>query len=113
MIRERVQNRPPSCSPHGRTRMIVFAGRRSGRLEGGEGISGLRRPRRASSHGAEKSASVSEGCRGGHRSGGLPHCCALVIVDDVPPDPVRATAHDIACRTSKVDTLAVRTCTFD
>ena len=56
-----------------------------------------------------KSGSVAESCRGGHMSGGLSHCRPLIIVDNVPPEPVRAAAHDIACRASEVDGLAVGT----
>src|SRR5215469_6469091 len=80
-----------------------------GRVAGGDGISRLRRPRRASPDGAEKSGSVAESCRGGHMSGWLSHCRPLIIVDNVPPEPVRAAADDIACRASEVHGLAVGT----
>ena len=33
----------------------------------------------------------------------------MIIVDDVPPVPIRAAVHDIACRASKVNILAVGT----
>jgi hypothetical protein len=42
-------------------------------------------------------------------SGGLSHCRPLIIVDNVPPEAIRAAAHDIACRASEVNVLAVRT----
>ena len=47
--------------------------------------------------------------RSPHMSGGLSHCRPLVIVDNVPPESIRAAAHDIACRASKVNILAVGT----
>ena len=56
-----------------------------------------------------KSGSVAESCRGAHMSGGLSHCRPLIIVDNVPPESIRAAAHDIACRASKVNILAVGT----
>jgi hypothetical protein len=80
-----------------------------GEFKGGDAISRFRRPRRASTHGAETSGSVAESCRGAYRSGELSHCRPLVIVDDVPPESIRAAAHDIACRASKVNILAVGT----
>jgi len=80
-----------------------------GRVEGGDGISRLRRPRRASPHGAEKSGSAAESFRDAHMSGGLSHCRPLIVVDNVPPESVRAAAHDVACRASKVNILAVGT----
>src|SRR5262249_37186275 len=55
------------------------------------------------------SGSVTESCRGAHMSGGLSHCRPLIIVDDVPPESIRAAAHDIACRASKVNILAAGT----
>src|SRR3954469_5321748 len=42
-------------------------------------------------------------------SGGLPYCGPLIVVDDVPPESIRAAAHDIACRASKVNILTVGT----
>jgi hypothetical protein len=45
--------------------------------------------------------------RGAHTSGGLSHCRPLIIVDNVSPESIRAAAHDIACRASKVNILAV------
>src|SRR5438105_4268390 len=60
-------------------------------------------------HGTEKSGFVAESCRGAHMSGGLWHCSALIIVDNVPPESIRAAAHDIACRALKVNILAVGT----
>lgn len=68
---------------------------------------------RASPLGAERSGSVTESCRSGHMSGGLSHGRPLIIVDDVPPEPVRAAAYDIACRASKVNIPAVRTFAFN
>ena len=62
-----------------------------------------------SADGTEKSGSVAESCRGAHMSGGLSHCRPLIIVDNVPPESIRAAAHDIACRASKVNILAVGT----
>jgi hypothetical protein len=98
----------PPRSPHGRTGMIVFPGV-GDRVEGGDGISRVRRPRRASPHGAEKSGSVARSCRGVPMSGGLSHCRSLVIVDNVSPESIGAAAHDVACRASKVNILAVGT----
>src|SRR4029453_18652204 len=60
-------------------------------------------------HGAQKIGSVAESCRGTHMSGGLSHCRPLIVVDDVPPESIRAAAHDIACRASKVNILALGT----
>jgi hypothetical protein len=85
-----------------------LSGASLGRVEGGDGISRLRRPRRASPHGAEKSGSGAESCRDAHTSGGLSHSRALIIVDNVPPEPIRTAAHDVACRASKVNILAIR-----
>ncbi len=84
-----------------------------GWVEGGDGIPRLRRPRRASPHGAEKSGFVGESCRGAQMSGGLSHCRPLIIVDNVPSESIRAAAHDIACRASKVNILAVGTCAIN
>ena len=55
-----------------------------------------------------KSGSIAESCRGARMSGGLSHRSPLIIVDNVPPEPVRAAAHDIACRAAEVHGLAVR-----
>jgi hypothetical protein len=56
-----------------------------------------------------KGDSIAESCRGAQISGGLSHCRPLIIVDQVPPKSIRATAQDIACRASKVHVLAVGT----
>jgi hypothetical protein len=71
------------------------------------GVSSSMMPRVA--HGTEKSGSVAESCRDADMSGGLSHCRPLIIVDNVPPESIRAAAHDIACRASKVNILAVGT----
>jgi hypothetical protein len=42
-------------------------------------------------------------------SGGLSHCPPSIIVDNVPPESIGAAAHDVACRASKVNMLAVGT----
>ena len=108
MIHEEVE--PRALPKSSRTNANDCLSRASlGGVEGGDGISRLRRPRRASPHAAEKSASVAESCRGAHMSGGMSHCRPLIVVDDVPPESIRAAAHDIACRASKVNILAVGT----
>src|SRR5215469_12857846 len=58
---------------------------------------------------ARRSGSVTESYPGAHMSGGPSHCRSLIIVDQVPPVSIRAAAHDIACRASKVHVLAVGT----
>jgi hypothetical protein len=63
----------------------------------------------ASPHGIQRSGSVAEGCPGAHLSGGLPHCRPLTVVDNVPPESIRAPADDIACRASKVNIVVVGT----
>jgi hypothetical protein len=60
-----------------------------------------------------KSGSIAESCRGAHMSGGPSHCRPLIIVDNVPPESIRAAAQDIACRASEVHVLAVRTCAIN
>src|SRR5215813_9304381 len=60
-----------------------------------------------------KSGSIAESCRGAHMSGGLSHCRPLTIVDNVPPESIRAAAQDIACRASEVHVLAVGTCAIN
>jgi hypothetical protein len=60
-----------------------------------------------------KGGSITESCRGAHMSGGLSHCRPLIIVDQVPPEAIRAAAQDIACRASKVHVLAVGTCAIN
>jgi hypothetical protein len=70
-------------------------------------------PRRALPLGAEKSGSVAEGYPGAHLSRGLPHCRPLTVVDDVPPASIHTAAHDVACRASKVNIVAVGTFTID
>src|SRR5215831_17150351 len=47
------------------------------------------------------------------RSGGLSHRRPKIIVDQVPPESIRAAAHDIACRASEVHVLAVGTCAIN
>ena len=64
-------------------------------------------------HGTEKSGSVGESRLGAHMSGGLSHCSTLIIVDNVPPEAIRAAAHDIARRAPKVNILAVGTFAID
>jgi hypothetical protein len=43
-------------------------------------------------------------------SGELSHRRPLIIVDNVPPEPVSAAANDIACRATDLHELVVRTC---
>jgi hypothetical protein len=56
-----------------------------------------------------KSGSIAESCRGAHVSGGLSHRRPTTIVDQVPPQSIRAAARDIACRAFDVHMLAVGT----
>ena len=60
-----------------------------------------------------KSGSIAESRRGAHVSGGLSHRRPKIIVDQVPPESIRAAAHDIACRASEVHVLAVGTCAIN
>jgi choline dehydrogenase-like flavoprotein len=60
-----------------------------------------------------KSGSIAESCRGAHTSGGMSHRRALIIVDNVPPEPIRAAPHDVARCTVHVHDLAVRTCSVN
>ena len=60
-----------------------------------------------------KSGSIAESCRGAHTSGALSHCRPLIIVDNVPPESIRAAAQDIACRASEVHVRAVGTCAIN
>jgi hypothetical protein len=60
-----------------------------------------------------KSGSIADSCRGAHMSGGLSHRRPKIIVDQVPPESIRAAAHDIACRASEVHVLAVGTCAIN
>ena len=60
-----------------------------------------------------KSGSVAESCRGAHTSGGMSHRRALIIVDNVPPEPIRAAPHDVARCAVHVHDLAVRTCSVN
>jgi hypothetical protein len=53
------------------------------------------------------------GARLAHRSGGLSHCCPLIIIDYEPPESVRTAAHDIACCASEVHVLAVGPCAIN
>jgi len=56
-----------------------------------------------------RSGSIAESCRGAHASGGLSHRRPTTIVDQVPPESIRAAARDIACRAFNVHVLAVGT----
>ena len=51
--------------------------------------------------------------RGAHVSGGLSHRRPKTIVDQVPPESIRAAARDIACRAFDVHVLAVGTCAIN
>ena len=55
---------------------------------------------------------ATSGCQA-YVSGRLSHYGALIIVDNVPPDPVRASPHDVARRAMNVHELAVRTCSMN
>src|SRR6516162_6908543 len=44
---------------------------------------------------------------------GLSHRRPKIIVDQVPPESIRAAAHDIACRAPEVHVLAVGTCAIN
>ena len=57
-----------------------------------------------------KCGSIAESCRGAHMSGGPSHFRPLIIVDQVPPESIRAAAQDVACRASEVHVLAVGIC---
>ncbi len=46
-------------------------------------------------------------------SGGLSHRRPTTIVDQVPPESIRAAARDIACRAFDVHVLAVGTCAIN
>jgi hypothetical protein len=46
-------------------------------------------------------------------SGELSHRRPKTIVDQVPPESIRAAARDIACRAFDVDVLAVGTCAIN
>jgi hypothetical protein len=52
-------------------------------------------------------------CRGAHMSGGMSHRRALIIVDNVPPEPIGAATHDVARCAVHVHDLAVRTCSVN
>ena len=60
-----------------------------------------------------KSGSIAESCRGAHVSGGLSHRRPTTIVDQVPPESIRAAARDIACRAFDVHVLAIGTCAIN
>jgi hypothetical protein len=60
-----------------------------------------------------KSGSIGESCRGAHMSGWLSHRRPLIIVNNVPPESIRAAAQDIACRASEVHVLAIGTCAIN
>jgi len=60
-----------------------------------------------------KSGSIADSCRGAHMSGGLSHRRPKTIVDQVPPESIRAAARDIACRAFDVHVLAVGTCAIN
>jgi choline dehydrogenase-like flavoprotein len=60
-----------------------------------------------------KSGSIADGCHGAHISGGLSHRRPKTIVDQVPPEPIPATAHDITCRASEVHVFAAGICAIN
>src|SRR5262249_22613763 len=60
-----------------------------------------------------KSGSIADSCRGAHMSGRLSHRRPKTIVDQVPPESIRAAARDIACRAFDVHVLAVATCAIN
>ncbi|MCA6108333.1 GMC family oxidoreductase N-terminal domain-containing protein [Bradyrhizobium cenepequi] len=60
-----------------------------------------------------KSSAIVDSCRSAHMSGALSHRRPKIIVDQVPPESIRAAAHDVACRASKVHVLAVGTCAIN
>jgi len=60
-----------------------------------------------------ESGSIANSCRGAHMSGGLSHRRPKTIVDQVPPESIRAAARDIACRAFDVHVLAVGTCAIN
>ena len=60
-----------------------------------------------------KSGSIAESRHGAHISGGLSHCRPLIIVDQVPPEFIRAAAENVACRASEVHVLAVGICAIN
>jgi hypothetical protein len=60
-----------------------------------------------------ESGSIADSCRGAHMSGGLSHRRPETIVDQVPPESIRAAARDIACRAFDVHVLAVGTCAIN
>jgi hypothetical protein len=57
--------------------------------------------------------SIAESCRGAHTLGGMSYRRALIIVDNVPPEPIRAAPHDVARCAVHVHGLAVRTCSVN
>ena len=57
--------------------------------------------------------SIADSCRGAHMSGGLSHRRPKTIVDQVPPESIRAAARDIACCAFDVHVLAVGTCAIN
>src|SRR5690242_10891866 len=62
---------------------------------------------------ALESGFIAGGRRGARRSGGAPDHRALVVVDQVAPDSVRAAAQDVAGRAVEVHVLAVGTGAVD
>ena len=56
---------------------------------------------------------IAASCGGAPVSGGPTHRRPLIIVDQVPPEAIRAAAQDIGCRASEVNTLAVGTCAIN
>jgi hypothetical protein len=60
-----------------------------------------------------KGRSIAKSCRDAHVSGGLSHGRPLIIVDQVPPESIRAAAQDIGRRASDVHVLAVGTCAIN
>lgn len=56
---------------------------------------------------------TAESRRGARASGGMSHRRALIIVDNVPPEPIRAAPHDVARCAVHMHDLAVRTCSVN
>ncbi|GII32332.1 hypothetical protein Pmi06nite_57740 [Planotetraspora mira] len=60
-----------------------------------------------------KSGSIAESFRGARVSGGLSHRRPKIVVDQVPPESIRAAVRDIACRPFEVHVLTVGTCAIN
>ena len=54
-----------------------------------------------------KRSFIAASSRDAAMSGRLSHCSPLIIIDNVPPESIRAAAQDIASRASDVHVLAV------